>query len=86
VSLPRVGNVISFASLQGCGVTVSQSVSQSVRLGFEPLIGTHGHILAFKEYSGIVCCGASTQTGGRVCHVKGSQCLCRMYVHTLFLM
>jgi hypothetical protein len=49
--------------------------SQSVHLSFEPLSGTHGHILAVKEYLCILCRGVFTLTGGRVCHVKGSQSL-----------
>jgi len=60
-----------------------QSVSQSVNLGFKPLTGTYGHILACKEYFSIVCRGASSLTGGGVCHVTGLQSLsvsC-MFIH-----
>jgi hypothetical protein len=34
--------------------SVGQSVSQSVHLDSEPLIGTRGYILALKEYFGVV--------------------------------
>jgi hypothetical protein len=47
-----------------------RSVTHSVRLGFEPLTGTRGHILALREIFVFVYRGASTLTGGRVCHVK----------------
>jgi hypothetical protein len=57
------------------------TVSRSVRLGFEPLIVTHGHVLAFKGYFCIVCRAAFTLTGGRFCHVKGSESLYHVYVY-----
>jgi hypothetical protein len=64
------------------------TVSQSVRLGFETLAGTHGHILAFKENFVFFCGGASTLTDGRVCHIKESQslsvsCVC-LYILLMF--
>jgi hypothetical protein len=63
------------AEVQSVSQQVSHSVSESVRLGFEPLNETHGHILAFRENFVFVCRGASTLRGGQVCHIKGSESL-----------
>jgi len=68
---------------------VNQSVSPSVRPGFEPLIGSHGHILACWEYLYIVCCGAHTLTGGRAfhmrCHSSSVSYIYFLYITSLFL-
>jgi hypothetical protein len=60
-----------------------QLVSRSARLGLQPLIMTHCHILALKGYFSIVLCGVSTCQGGRACPVQGSRSLYDVYIHTL---
>jgi hypothetical protein len=47
--------------------------SQSVRLGFEPLDGPQGHMLACWEHFCIVRHGAPTVSDGQVCHMGGGE-------------
>jgi hypothetical protein len=46
-----------------------QSVSQLVCIGFEPILGTHGHTLTIKMLW-VMCRGTSSLTGGRACRLK----------------
>jgi hypothetical protein len=51
------------------GRSVGRSVSQSVCLGFESLIGTPGHILAFERMSLFCVSWCTLPDGWRVCHI-----------------
>jgi hypothetical protein len=65
----KSSHVKSYYYRQLVSQSVSPSVRPSVRLGLEPLLVTHGHILTFKEYFDILSRGACTLMGARVCHV-----------------
>jgi hypothetical protein len=60
------------------------SVSQSVCLGLETLIGTLSYILAFKEYFSIVSREASTLT--RLSCVGVTVLVCHVHIYTVFLL
>jgi hypothetical protein len=61
----------------------SQSVCLSVRLGLEPLIATHGHILAWKKISILSFVGRPPwRVVGTAMYGSHSLFLCCVHVHT----
>jgi len=74
--LALCSDVVGYHSLGGtCCLHLQGEVSgsESVSLGFKPLVGIHGHILAFKKYFSVVC------------HIKESQSLCCVYIYILYI-
>jgi len=65
-------------------VIILLTVSQSISLGFEPLLGLMAIRLLHKRVFDFVFRGVSSVTGGRVCHAKSQNpCLCHMYTSFL---
>jgi hypothetical protein len=68
-------------------VTLLLTISRSVHLGLEPLILTHGHILAWKNFSVLFLVGRLSWRVDGAAMCKGhSLHLCHVYIHTLMYM